>query len=47
LGEEKPEEELMGNIVDAFILCAAFCNLFFLEVVVILSNILAFSRIKW
>jgi len=42
LGEEKPEEELMGNIVDAFILCAYYCNLFSGKVMVVLSNILAF-----
>jgi hypothetical protein len=29
MGEEKPEEELMGNIVDAILLCASLCNLFF------------------
>jgi hypothetical protein len=27
LGEEKPEEELMGNIVDALILFACFADL--------------------
>jgi hypothetical protein len=30
VGEEKPEEELMGNIVDALILCTNFCNLYFI-----------------
>jgi hypothetical protein len=29
LGEEKPEEELMGNIVDALIVWTVACKIFF------------------